>query len=108
MKIWKDKQGKKLTSKEFMDRWKSGIQSITPLQQLKIQIRSTKIMLFGIVAGIVVTMINVKTLWWVLIILVGVLGVTTVQFIGLLQKKKGLEHIEKMFNPKIQIQREVK
>ena len=94
MTFWKDKQGNELSFKQFTQRWKSGIQSVTPLQQIKIQVRSTKIILFGILAGIVITIINIKTLWWVLIMLVGVFGVTTVQFIGLLQKKKMLEDIE--------------
>ena len=77
-----------------MKRWKSGIQSVTPLQQIKIQVRSTTIMLVGILAGIIVTLFNIKTLWWVLIMLVGVFGVTLVQFLGLIQKKKVLEDIE--------------
>ena len=94
MSFWKDKDGNKLTRKEFMDRWKSGIQSVTPLQQIKIQVRSTIIMLVGILTGIIVTLFNIKTLWWVLIILVGVFGVTLMQFLGLLQKKKALEDIE--------------
>lgn len=94
MSFWKDKKGNELTRKEFMDRWKSGIQSVTPLQQVKINIRSTMIMLVGILAGIIITSINIKTLWWVLIILVGVFGVTSMQFLGLLQKKKALEFID--------------
>ncbi len=94
MTFFKDKKGNELTRKEFMQRWKSGIQSVTPLQQIKIQVRSTMIMLVGILAGIIVTLFNIKTLWWVLIILVGVFGVTSVQFLGLLQKKKVLEDIE--------------
>ncbi|KKN16035.1 hypothetical protein LCGC14_0979970 [marine sediment metagenome] len=94
MKFLKDKQGNKLTYSEYMQRWKSGIQSVTPLQQIKIQIRSTIIMLVGILAGIIVTLFNIKTLWWVLIILVGVFGVTSVQLLGSLQKKKALEDIE--------------
>ena len=77
-----------------MQRWKSGIQSVTPLQQIKIQVRSTLIIMSGIVMGIIVTIINIKTLWWVLIMLVGVFGVTLVQFLGLIQKKKVLEDIE--------------
>ena len=77
-----------------MSRWKQGIKSVTPLQQLRIQIRSTVIMLIGILSGIIMTVINVKNLWWVTIILVGVFGFTSMQLVGLVQKKNVLENIE--------------
>lgn len=96
MTFWKDKEGNELTFKEFMSRWKSGIQSVTPLQQIKIQVRSTKIILFGILAGIIVTIFKIDMLWWVLIILIGVFGVTSMQFLELLQKKKMLEDMEEI------------
>lgn len=95
MKFWKDKDGNKLTYSEFLARWKDGIMSITPLQQIKTQTRSTLIMLVGVLAGIIVTITQVKKLWWVLIILIGAFGVILMQFIGLAQKKKFLENIER-------------
>ena len=102
MHFWKDKEGNELTRKEFMDRWKQGIQSVTPLQQIKFQIRSTILILIGLVSGIILTIINIKILWWVLIILVGVFGITSTQFLGLLQKKKALEDIELMMKKEVE------
>jgi len=87
MKIWTDREGNKLTFKEFMQRWKEGIEGITPVQQTVTQIYSTVITLIGIIAGIVITIINIETTWWLLIILVGAFGNTSVQLLGLYQKK---------------------
>jgi len=97
MKIWKDKEGNKLTFKEFMKRWGKGIEGITPLQKLKTQVTGTKIMLVGLIAGLVVSIIGWKKLWWVGIILIGALFNTGVQYLGLVQQKKLLEGIEKQF-----------
>ncbi len=94
--FWKDKQGNKLTRKEFFERWKIGIQSVTPLQQIRIQIRSTKISLIGVVGGIGISIYKFEQLWWVLLILLGVLGVTSMQLIGMIQKRNILENIEKL------------
>jgi hypothetical protein len=93
-KFLKDKKGNKLTGKEFMSRWKDGIQSVTPLQQAKVQVRSTMLILMGILTGIIISIIKIRTMWWILIILIGVFGVTSIQFLGLLQKKRLLENIE--------------
>lgn len=94
MAFWKDKQGNKLTFKEFMNRWKQGIEGITPLQQARIQLRGTQITLLGILFGIIVTFLALKTLWWVLIILIGALTNTIAQWIGIYQKKLVFERIE--------------
>ena len=96
MKVWKDKQGNKLTRKEFMQRWKQGIQKVTPLQQINIQIRSTQLMLLGIFCGIVIALFNLSKLWWVLIILLGVMGVTSIQLLGQIQKRNALKNLEQM------------
>lgn len=93
---FKDKDGNKLTYKEYMARWKEGIQQVTPLQQTKAQHKSTIIMLIGILAGIIICVANIKELWWVLLILVGAFGVTGMQLLGLYQKKKALENLDIM------------
>ena len=93
--FWKDKAGKELSFKEFMARFKKGLEGITPLQQVKAQMNSTLIMLIGILLGIVVSLLTIKTLWWLLIILVGAFFNTLVQYLGLWQKKKIFERIEK-------------
>ena len=91
MKFWKDKQGNELTFKEFMARWKDGLTRVTGLQQVKIQIKSTWIMVIGLLAGIFIAILGIERLWWLLIILVGGLGNTLMQLLGLWQKKKLLE-----------------
>ena len=89
-----DKEGNVLTWKEYGARWKKGIEGVTPLQQLKVQMQSTWIMLVGIVAGIVICLIAIKSYWWLLLILVGALGNTSVQQLGLWQKVKIFKQLE--------------
>ena len=94
MKIWTDKEGNKLNYKDFINRWKSGIEGITPLQQVKMQVKSTWLMVVGLLCGIVMSIIGIRTLWWLLIILVAGLFNTLVQLIGVWQKKRALENIQ--------------
>lgn len=91
---WKDKDGKEVGGKEFMSRWKKGIEGVTPLQQIKVQVQSTWIMILGILLGFVIAVFNYHTLWWLGIILFGALGNTTMQLIGLYQKRIMLQQIE--------------
>jgi|TARA_R100000093_G_scaffold70867_2_gene45029 membrane glycosyltransferase len=90
----KDKAGNQLTWKEFGERWKKGIEGITPLQQTRTSINSTWIMLVGIVAGLIITLIAIKTLWWLSIILTGALFNTVVVQIGNYQKYFILKRLE--------------
>ncbi len=87
MKFWKDKQGNKLTYKEFIGKWKKGIEGITPLQKIKTQITATRISLLGIFLGLIITSIAYKQLWWIAIILLGALINTGVQYLGLAQQR---------------------
>jgi len=89
--FWKDKEGNKLTAKEFFKRWKSGIECVTPLIQTNIQVHSTWIMVLGICLGIVISLFGFSKLWWVFIILVGALGNTLMQLVSLKQKQKILK-----------------
>lgn len=50
----KDKEGNKVTIKEFFKRWKAGIEAITPKQKLDNEIRATTINIIGYLAGIVI------------------------------------------------------
>ncbi len=81
------KKGKKITWKEFMKRWGEGIEGITPMQQVKMQIQSTYIVIIGLLCGIVICLIGLSNLWWLLIILLGGLGNTLTQLIGMIQKR---------------------
>ena len=92
----KDKKGEELSFKQFMSRWKEGMEGVTPLQQISMQVKSTWIMLLGIFCGIVVVSFAVKTLWWLLIILIGAFFNTSVMQLGQWQKKRIYQNMEEM------------
>lgn len=91
----KTRDGELITWKEFIKRWKMGIEGITPLQQTKTQCNSTLIMIIGVVAGLIISIIKLGILWWLMIVLIGALFNLGVQYIASLQKKNLLERIEK-------------
>ena len=95
-RFWKDRDGNKLTFREFMDRWKKGMEGITQYQQVAMQLKSTYIMLFGIACGFVICLFNLKNLWWLAIILGAAFFNTGVSASGLWQKKIALGEMEKM------------
>ncbi|HDK42032.1 MAG TPA: hypothetical protein ENG87_01530 [Candidatus Pacearchaeota archaeon] len=93
----KDKQGNKLTFKEFIDRWKDGLTNITPIQKIKTQIGGTRITLIGLFLGLFVSIYGYKHLWWVGIILVGAIINTGIQYLALIQQRKLLDNLENQF-----------
>ena len=93
MKVWTDRQGKQVTAKEFMQRWKQGIQKVTPLQQTKAQLWSYSLIFIGIIIGLFVTF-NSNT-YWLFIILLGSFGISFIQFLGIFQKYLMLKNIER-------------
>ena len=95
MKFWTDKSGKELTFKEFLQRWRNGLEKVTPLQQVNLQINATFIIIIGLCSGIVISIIGIKTLWWLMLILIGGLFNTVVQMLGLWQKKQILSRLYK-------------
>lgn len=96
-----DNKGNYLTVKEYLARWKDGIQKVTPLQQIRVQFNSTWISITGIIGGIIICLFNVKGLWWLLLILCGALGNITVMQLGQYQKKILLEGLEKEFEKEV-------
>jgi hypothetical protein len=94
IKVWTDKEGNKLTIKDFLKRWKEGLEGLTPLQKIKSQIAGTRMMLIGFFLGLFVTLYGWKNLWWVTIILIGAIINTGVQYIGLKQQKKIFDDLE--------------
>ena len=97
MKIWKTKEGEKISFKEFISRWKVGIEGITPLQKEKIKLTGTKITLLGLFLGLCVTIYGWRDLWWVAIILIGAILNTGVQYLATKQQKKLYQTIEDNF-----------
>jgi len=94
MYIWKDKEGKKLTAREFLARFKEGILGITPQQSNKTQIFGTRLILLGLFLGLFISIYAWRNLWWVAIILIGALINTGVQYLGLRQQNKLFKNIE--------------
>ena len=94
MKVWKDKQGNKLTPKEFGSRFKEGISLITPIQKIKNESRATFIMLVGYVVGLVSLIIYRKLFvvqwftWGLIIIFVGATWSYLFKWIALIQQVK--------------------
>jgi len=88
------KNYKKLGHKEFMSRWKRGIEGITPLQQVNNQIFFTLIVIIGILSGFTISLFNLKNLWWLSIILFGAGGNTLVSLLGLYQRRFMLQKFD--------------
>jgi len=103
MKFWKDKEGKKITFKEFLGRWKEGIEGITPKQKLKSQSSGTTLQLIGIVLGIVISIMNFKMLWWVGIILVGALITTGTTYLTIKQQLMALKKFEENITEEVSL-----
>ena len=94
MKFWRDKSGKWIEGKEFLTRFKDGIEKITPLQQLQTQMFGMLLIFAGILFGLVVAFRS--SLWWLFIVLCGSMIVFISQVIGILQRYIILKAVEKM------------
>lgn len=90
--FWKDRDGNKLTLKEFTIRYKDGVVNITPLQQTKTTMWSFLPIFAGLIWG--VTVMIIAGTWWMVLILGGSLPIISVQFIGNLQKYKALKRVK--------------
>lgn len=102
--FWLDKDGNKLSFKEFMLRWKRGVEGITPVQSTRTNLWSMIPIFAGIIWGIVITIIS-KT-YWLCLVLLGSLPITTIQFINTWQRykvqKKVQDTMKELENDKIQ------
>jgi len=86
MKIYKTKTGEKIDIKEFIKRFKKGIESITPLQRLQNETRATFIMLIGYLVGLVSLVIYRELFvvqWFTYALIIIFLGATYGQVIKL-------------------------
>ena len=90
----KTKSGEEITTKEFFNKWKQGMQMITPLQQTKISLIGNAFVLTGVIIGIII-MIITRT-WWLLIILIGSLILVSVGALGSIQKYWALKEVDKL------------
>ena len=96
MAFCKDKEGNKLTYKEFMSRWKTGIANVSAIKQTGMQMYFTILTMIGLLCGIGVAIYKWDSLWWLCIILVAGFGNTCISLLALYQKYKQLSNIEKM------------
>lgn len=88
MHIWKDREGKAVSGKEFLTRWKQGINSISPYTLAKNERFGQFIMFVGLIIGLAVSVYGKQ--WWLCIILVGGLISILVSLIGTQQKINSL------------------
>ncbi len=91
----KDKEGNQLTFKEYMARWKTGCETLTPEQSNRIQFRGTLITMLGIICGIIISILGYQTLWWLSLILLGALFNTWVALVGQNAQRKFLKKLNK-------------
>ena len=92
MKVWKDKAGNKLTGKEFIQRWRKGIEKVTALQQINSQIYGRFVLMIGVFWGIYVSILTAQI--WLTAILIGSFMVAKAQMYETYQKKLILEKLE--------------
>ena len=85
---------RQLGHKEFMAKFKQGVDQTTPLQSTQAQLTFTKITMFGIACGFVVSVYGAKNLWWLAIILGAAYGNNYIGYIALKQKLKLLSDLE--------------
>lgn len=90
----RDKLGNKLTRKEYAERFKEGVKSITPLQQSKISLMGSVMVIVGVIIGLITTF--TLKVWWLFIILCGSMFLTSISFLSLIQKFWAFKRINNM------------
>ena len=85
-----------IKQKGFLEKWKEGIQMISPLQSLQAQQKSNYVMLVGLVAGMIVMLWKLKDFWWVELILAASLFNQSMSMIGIWQKIKIIKKLEEV------------
>lgn len=83
MKI-RDREGKEVTGKEFMERWKKGMQEITPLQQTQAQMIGYIPIIIGTIWGIIASYLSHQ--YWLVTVLIGSIILVMVGLLGTYQK----------------------
>lgn len=84
----KDNDGKEVKTKDFFQRWKDGIEGISPLQQSKTSLMGSWIVLSGVLGGMIINaLVRISSQWiWIEVILLGSLVLVVMQMIGGFQK----------------------
>lgn len=94
--FWKSRTGEKLTIRQFFKKWGKGIEGITPIQQTRSQLFGTWIVITGMLAGIMINFLTrVKYQWyWIEVILIGSLIITSYSMVGLYQRYRKLKTVD--------------
>lgn len=92
--FWKDKEGNKLSFRQFLGRWKDGVSRATPLQQTRIMLWSFIPVFAGVIWGIVITFM--AGTYWMTLILAGSLPLVSVNFLGTYQRLYSLKKVDKL------------
>ena len=70
--------------KEFFKKWAEGIKAITPFQQIKVNLVGSFLVIIGVIIGLITTFL--LKVWWLFIILLGSLFLTSMGLLGNIQK----------------------
>lgn len=107
MKVWKDKEGKKITGKEFWNRFKEGINNITPVQKIENEARGSFIMCLGYLVGLISLIVYRKSFvvelftYALMLIFIGALWSNVIKWLALrtqLKVFKGIENNNEKIN----------
>lgn len=82
--FWQDKYSNQLSLKEFLGRWRKGIEGISPVQQSLTSLWGFPLILGGMMTGIIINIIN--HVWWLCLILVGGFPPTLMSLVSLWQR----------------------
>jgi membrane glycosyltransferase len=86
-------------NKSFLEKWKAGIEKVTPLQRLEATQRSNWIMIVGLIAGMIVMLWKLKDFWWIELILGASLFNQVMTMIGMQQQIKAFRKVEEIMLP---------
>jgi len=108
MNVWKDKEGNKLSSKEFLKRFKEGVSNITPVQKLQNEVRSTFTMFIGYVVGLISLIIyrdSFVVIWFTYALIIIFLGATWSNGIKWFALRQQLKLFKNMDNEAIDLEK---
>jgi hypothetical protein len=94
----KDKAGNQITFKEFMSRWKKGIESLSPAQKLKNDINGNFVTLLGYLVALVAVIVKIEAIgllsYGLILIFIGSAWTTGVKWIMLRQQYKFMNDLD--------------
>jgi len=95
----KDKQGNKITSKEFFSKWADGIKNLTLMQKMTNEARGTLITLIGFIVAVITLIIYRDRLivsWFaygLILVFIGNIWTTGIKWLSLNQQLKYFKNI---------------